>query len=176
MWGVSLTRPVLFYVRSFSYTFLAFVAIDKNKTKKMHEHGQSGEVCVPRLRSSQCRDHMATLPWFWPDAQHVGDCGHRLLRRHFTMDRHSWSGIASVQTAGRQRLRADVTRVPTAAVLTSFLFFSCHLRSFLSIPASYLGQMDSFSWQRSCCDNSVRTMMLLKTMIVTFIIFDRVLF
>ena len=44
MWGVSFTRPVLFYVRSFSYTFLAFVAIDKKIYKKMQEHGQSVEV------------------------------------------------------------------------------------------------------------------------------------
>ena len=111
---------MLFYLRSFSYTFLALVA----KHRQPMQEGQSGEVCVPRLRSSQCRHHMATLPWFWPDAQHVGDCGHRLLRRHFIVDRHSWSGIASVQTAGRQRLRADVTCVSTPAVLTSFLFFS----------------------------------------------------
>ena len=33
----------------------------------MQEQGQSGDVCVPLLRSSQCRDHMATLPW-WRDS------------------------------------------------------------------------------------------------------------
>ena len=110
MWGVSLTRPVFFYVRSFSCTLRALscgefllhapcsfmwgvsrthssllLPSTKKKYKKMQEHGQSVEVCIPRLRSSQCRDRMSTLPWFWPDAQHVGDCGHRLLHRHFTM-------------------------------------------------------------------------------------------
>ena len=197
MWGVSLTRPcsfiwvislslsVLFYVGSFSYTprallceeFLVhiprFCCHRQKQNKKMQEHGQSGEVCVPRLRSSQCRDHMATLPWFWPDAQHVGDCGHRLLRRHFTMDRHSWSGIASVQTAGRQRLRADVTCVPAPAVLISVLFFSCHWRFVFCFVLLFPPFYSSFAVSSNGFIFVATIMLCIK--IITLILFDTVL-
>ena len=119
----------------------------------MQEHGQSGEVCVPRLKSSQCRDHMATLPWFWPDAQRLGDCGHRLLCRHFTMADTACLDLPSVQTPGRQRLRANMTYVPTPPVndfcltLWEFLFHSlfCFMWE-VSLTLLILFYVGSFSY------------------------------
>ena len=46
----------------------------------------------------------------------MGDCGHRLLRRHFTMADTARLDLPSVQTPGRQRLRANMTYVPTPSV------------------------------------------------------------
>ena len=119
----------------------------------MQEHGQSGEVCVPRLKSSQCHDHMATLPWFWPDAQRLGDCGHRLLCRHFTMADTACLDLPSVQTPGRQRLRANMTYVPTLSVndfcltLWEFLFHSlfCFMWE-VSLTLLILFYVGSFSY------------------------------
>ena len=126
---VSLTRPMLFYAESFSYTPRAilsggfsympqailceefFFFLCASVTFGGRRWTNQCKNTVSRVKSAYRASGQASVVITWLLCLGSGRMlsflfsGHRLLRRRFTMDRHSWSGFASVQTPGRQRLR-----------------------------------------------------------------------